>query len=393
MGRSAKQPKRPWTVNFVCLADRLAFKIPNANEKQILHAAGLGLKKIQLDMDDDEQTVLAKLCSNDLKDGETVGFPQLRNCGGFEMMVCTSNCRELSRIDSAWDAKSLKSVLGGGQSKIYLRPIQLSISTKAAREKKTKTTLKEKCKMCNEEILFSELRAHFLWCNKDILDCELEDRTLDRWLTTEDPITADNTSTSTTVVAESLSSTDQVDTTFCTQANNVVLQALTDQIDLTVSTQVNDSVDAVLHQSSNLIDQTEVIVGVEVNQLDAPPDVTDIDANTPPALIDIDEKIAETVKHCRENGFSDNAVEILRSLQTRLVVGRDLEITSPDQCPEGATNLVMIDRQNILKTAFEEITSLENKHITLEVQFYNEVSSEAISLTIKMSEIYVRNKK
>ena len=101
MGRSAKQPKRPWTVNFVCLADRLAFKIPNANEKQILHAAGLGLKKIQLDMDDDEQTVLAKLCSNDLKDGETVGFPQLRNCGGFEMMVCTSNCRELSRIDSA----------------------------------------------------------------------------------------------------------------------------------------------------------------------------------------------------------------------------------------------------------------------------------------------------
>ena len=247
--------------------------------------------------------------------------------------------------------------------------------------------------MCNEEILFSELRAHFLWCNKDILDCELEDRTLDRWLTTEDAITADNTSTTTTVVAESLSSTDQVDTTFGTQANNVVSQALTDQIDLTVSTQVNDSVDAVLHQSPNLIDQTEVIVGVEVNQLDAPPDVTDVDANTPPALIDIDEKIAETVKHCRENGFCDNAVEILRSLQTRLVVGRDLEITSPDQCPEGATNLIMIDRQNILKTAFEEITSLETKHITLEVQFYNEVSSEAISLTIKMSENYVRNEK
>ena len=153
----------------------------------------------------------------------------------------------------------------------------------------------------------------------------------------------------TTVVAESLSSTDQVDTTFGTQANNVVSQVLTDQVDLTVSTQVNDSVDAILHQSPNLIDQTEVIVGVEINQLDAAPDVTDIDANTPPALIDIDEKIAETVKHCRENGFSDNAVEIPRSLQRRLVVGRDLEITSPDQCPEGATNLIMIDRQNILR--------------------------------------------
>ena len=114
-------------MNFVCLADGLTFKVPNANEKQILRAAGLGLKKIQLDMDDDEQTVLAKLRSNDLKDGGTVGFPQLRDCGGFEMMVCTSSCRKLSRIDSAWDAKSLKSVLGRGQSKIYLRPIQLSI--------------------------------------------------------------------------------------------------------------------------------------------------------------------------------------------------------------------------------------------------------------------------
>ena len=349
-------------MNFVCLADRLAFKIPNVNEKQILHAAGLGLKKIQLDMDDDEQMVLAKLCSNDLKDGETIGFPQLSDCGGFEMMVCTSSCRELTRIDSAWDAKSLKSVLGGGQSKIYLRPIQMSISTKAASEKKTKTTLKEKCKMCDEEILLSELRAHFLWCNKDILDCEWEDGTLDRWLSAEDQVTADNTgsSTSATVVAEPLNVIDQVD--IGTQGNSVVSQASTDQVDLTVSTQVNYSDDAVLHQS--LIDQTEEIVGVEENQVNAPPDVTDID-----------EKVAETAKHCQENGFSGNAIEILRSLQKRLVVGRDLEITSPNECPEGATNLIMIDRQNILETAFEEITGLENKHITLEVQFYNEVSN------------------
>ena len=128
----------------------------------------------------------------------------------------------------------------------------------------------------------------------------------------------------------------------------MVPQASTDQVDLTVSTQVNYSDDAVLHQSPNLIDQTEEIVGVEENQ-HAPPDVTDID-----------EKVAETAKHCQENGFSGNAIEILRSLQKRLVVGRDLEITSPNECPEGATNLIMIDRQNILETAFEEITGLEN---------------------------------
>lgn len=218
--------------------------------------------------------------------------------------------------------------------------------------------------MCDEEILLSELRAHFLCCNKDILDCELEDGTLDRWLSAEDPITADNTcsSTSAPVVAEPLILTDQVD--IGTHGSNVVSQASTDQVDLTVSTQVNYSDDAVLHQSPNLIDQTEEIVVVEENQVNAPPD-----------LIDIDEKIAETTKHCQENGFSGNAIEILRSLQKRLVVGRDLEITSPNECPEGATNLIMIDRQNILKTGFEEITSLENKHVTLEIQFYNEVSN------------------
>jgi hypothetical protein len=64
-------------------------------------------------MDDDEQMVLDKLTSDEVKDGQTVGFPQLRNSGGFEMIVCTSNCRQLSHIDCAWDAGSLKSAFGG----------------------------------------------------------------------------------------------------------------------------------------------------------------------------------------------------------------------------------------------------------------------------------------
>lgn len=36
----------------------------------------------------------------------------------------------------------------------------------------------------------------------------------------------------------------------------------------------------------------------------------------------------------------------------------------------------MIDQQNILAAALDEIAGLKNKHITLEVQFYNEVSSK-----------------
>ena len=89
-------------------------------------------------MDDNEQMVLDKVTSNEIRDGEVVGFPQLRDCGGFEMMICTSTCRDLSRLDCAWDANSLKAILGGGQSKIYLRPIQTSISTKPNNQQRSK---------------------------------------------------------------------------------------------------------------------------------------------------------------------------------------------------------------------------------------------------------------
>lgn len=82
-------------------------------------------------------------------------------------------------------------------------------------------------------------------------------------------------------------------------------------------------------------------------------------------------KLPNTVDN---QGVSTNAPDILRHLQTTLICGRALEITCRGYCPEGLTNFVMIDSQNLLETAFEEIECLENKFITLEIQFYNEVS-------------------
>ena len=38
---------------------------------------------------------------------------------------------------------------------------------------------------------------------------------------------------------------------------------------------------------------------------------------------------------------------------------------------DGETNFVMVDRSNFLTTATEEIQHLQNKFLTLEVQFYN----------------------
>ena len=56
-----------------------------------------------------------------------------------------------------------------------------------------------------------------------------------------------------------------------------------------------------------------------------------------------------------------------------MVQGRPLEIGDASQCIDGETNFIMIDRSNLLNTATEEIQHLENKFLTLEVQFFTEV--------------------
>ena len=73
-----------------------------------------GLKKIKVYLEDDEQTVIGKITS-ETQDaaGFSIGFPQLKTCGGFELMRCATNCRDLSIISCAWNAKDLCSSLGG----------------------------------------------------------------------------------------------------------------------------------------------------------------------------------------------------------------------------------------------------------------------------------------
>ena len=125
-----KEKKRTWTATFVCLADRLATKVPTATEKQVLQKAGLGIKKIKFEIDSDEKAVLETITSSEVNSetGQTIGFSKLKECGGFELMTCVANCRNLSTLDCAWSVKSIKANIGG-QSCIYVRPIQKDLST------------------------------------------------------------------------------------------------------------------------------------------------------------------------------------------------------------------------------------------------------------------------
>ena len=57
------------------------------------------MKKIKLDLEDDEHDVLEKItCGDKGDDGEIKGFPQLKESGGFEIMYCVSGCKELKPL-------------------------------------------------------------------------------------------------------------------------------------------------------------------------------------------------------------------------------------------------------------------------------------------------------
>lgn len=56
-----------------------------------------------------------------------------------------------------------------------------------------------------------------------------------------------------------------------------------------------------------------------------------------------------------------------------MVYGRPLRVENVSQVIEGVTNFILVDRFNIMETAFDEIKSLTDLRKTLEVQFYGEV--------------------
>lgn len=148
-------PTRSWTGNFFCFSDKNTYKIPASTEKSILQKAGLGSKKIQFLITDNAETVTTKIKSE---------FPKLMEGGGFEILRCLPNCRNLSVIDCNWDANSLRSTIGG-QAKIYIRPIQSNLPIDDL-EIEPREEIKETCRFCSQKFNVRELRQHIDNCSQ-----------------------------------------------------------------------------------------------------------------------------------------------------------------------------------------------------------------------------------
>ena len=69
------------------------------------------------------------------------------------------------------------------------------------------------------------------------------------------------------------------------------------------------------------------------------------------------EIVQKVVNFCREKDIL-NPVEILKKMQNDVVTGRDLDIIDVNSFIVGDTNYIIVDREDILQTGFEE---LENK--------------------------------
>ncbi|XP_044181451.1 uncharacterized protein LOC122947060 [Acropora millepora] len=342
--KTAVTKSKPWTAHFVCLADRFCLKTPTSVEKQILFKAGLGPKKIKLDLEDDESTVKEKISSDTLDShGEPEGFPALRTCGGFELMQCSPNCRDLTRIRCAWNARDLRANLGGGQGKIYVVPIQNSLSTIPLVQKCAESALKEKCNKCKKEILVRELRKHMWECEEDS-DNDTDDSVMYNSVFRTRPTAG--TSTTTTAVPSHVPSGSATPAYESQGSQSFAVVSVTESTSTAINQGPTDP--------------------SSVNPGDGGSNSVPTETLLPVVDMSVDQVVKKTVHYCQTHDVH-NPTEILRCFQQNMVTGRDLEVENPLESIEGETNFIMVDRSNLLQTAFDEINCLQDYRKTLEV--------------------------
>ncbi|XP_061167403.1 uncharacterized protein LOC133176276 [Saccostrea echinata] len=289
-----------------------------------------------------------------------LGFPQLQTCGGLELLKCRQNCRELKVVDCEWNARTLKTFLGN-QAKIYVRPIQRSLSTDLVNEHNEQEHSKVNCRHCRKMLSVRELREHLHTCeSRANLISDSEDELPDPHLTQDFP-------------NKKCDFKEVLDQKTFLRVKDFVNDMSTDcpeQLRPGLLTIPEDTSSCNLSVDGSAV-QTESKETVIENITTAENDSEGTTSDTCGGPMDF--VIAKAIDFCISENIQD-PVEILRYLQSVIVCGRQLEITDTTQCDEGETNFIIVDRNNILETGFEEVSSIENLRKTLEVQFYDETA-------------------
>ncbi|XP_053383435.1 uncharacterized protein LOC123541168 [Mercenaria mercenaria] len=347
-----------WTAQFFCLSSRDQVKTPTSTEKEILNKTGLGLKKIKVSNSSSEEDIIQMLQSEQ-------GFTKLKDSGGFEMLRTLQNGRTLVAVPCPWNSKSLKMNVGS-QARIYLRPIQRSLSVEPVSDYEG-PSVKVACENCKVEFSVHDLRNHIGFCGLN-----------------EGP----NFSTDADKVRSQDTENHETEYYFVFQNANDT-QSSNDRNAGELSFQnIVDNSEVLVHDTHSSTDtERPIIPGISRPSLSPgisnENDTTEVQVNESEGLHDLKfvQSLHDTVQYCinfcQQNEIS-NPVEMLRKIQEEIVIGRPLEVEDTDTSIEGETTFITIDRDKILETSMEEISSIPAEELrkTLEVQFYNELAAD-----------------
>jgi hypothetical protein len=109
-----------WSHKFFCLSDTGQSRIPTtASAKVLLEEAGLGEKKIDVPCESNPEAFHALILSC---------YPKLKNAGGFELLRCLSNTRDLEVLSPRISCNPMRLKRAVGNGRVYVRPIQRDLS-------------------------------------------------------------------------------------------------------------------------------------------------------------------------------------------------------------------------------------------------------------------------
>ena len=83
--------------------------------------------------------------------------------------------------------------------------------------------------------------------------------------------------------------------------------------------------------------------------------------------------IQSAIRKVKEQDLT-SLVEVLKFLQSEIVTGRALAVTTSEEAVEGPTNYITVDRESILNTTFSELEYITDYRVTFQVDFMGEES-------------------
>lgn len=250
--------------------------------------------------------------------------------------------------------------------------MQKNLSTRSLQPKSGRSLLKEECRWCQNAVLVSDLREHASKCSVNLFDDDDDTDTADAnagqttspTTTTQSSLNVDNSAQ-----AQQPANVTWNQQSLMTTAQQSPLEQRREVASHSPQRHSTETITSQLEADKQTSHQMSDIVAVgdekQINQ----------DSLCSANLEDIVEQVVA------ESATSGNPVQILKSLQDRVVVGRALEVSTVYESPEGDVNFILVDRHNLLETAFDEVSLIKNPRLTLQVEFYGEVSVENFILS------------